>query len=67
MNRWNRLAELSSRSLERTIGCPVQAVVRDRPRAMIGYRNGRPDLERWPAGTPFRSLAKLLSQAEFGS
>ncbi len=67
VNRWNRLAELSSRSLERTIGCPVQAVVRDRPRAMIGYRNGRPDLDRWPAGTPFRSLAKLPSQAEFGS
>jgi pilus assembly protein CpaE len=61
VNRWNRLAELSAGSLERMVGCPVLAVVRDRPRAMVGYRNGRPDLDRWPSGTPFRALAALAA------
>jgi MinD-like ATPase involved in chromosome partitioning or flagellar assembly len=61
VNRWNRLAEVSRKSIEQIVGCPVQAVVRDRPRSMIGYRNGRPDLDRWPVGTPFRSLSDLVA------
>ncbi|MGN6379619.1 MAG: hypothetical protein ACTHNU_11760, partial [Gaiellales bacterium] len=61
INRWNGLAEISARGLERSVGCPVEAVVRDRPRAMLDYRNGRVDPARWPAGTPFREVARIAA------
>ena len=60
VNRWNRFAELSARGVERAVGCPVLAVVRDRPRGMHGYRNGRAELDRWPAGTPFAALRPVV-------
>jgi pilus assembly protein CpaE len=67
VNRWNRHAELSARALERTVGCPVEVVLRDRPRAMLDYRNGRADPASWPAGTPFRAVGKLAAAFATGA
>ncbi len=60
VNRWNRFAELSAGGIERAVGSPVLAVVRERARRMHDYRNGRTDLGRWPGRTPFAALRPVV-------
>jgi MinD-like ATPase involved in chromosome partitioning or flagellar assembly len=60
VNRRRRSAELSARGVERVAGCPVVAVVDDRPRRMREYESGAVDLDRWPAGTPMAALRPLV-------
>jgi Flp pilus assembly CpaE family ATPase len=60
VNRRRRSAELSTRGVERAAGCPVVAVLDDRPRRMREYESGAIDLDRWPAGTPMATLQPLV-------
>ena len=62
VNRRRRSADLSARGVERAAGCPVAAMVDDRPRRMREYESGLVDLERWPVGTPMRALEPLARE-----
>ncbi len=62
VNRWNRRAELSLRAVSRTVGCEIAAVVRDRPRRMTAYTNGRVDLAEWPERSPLTALRALADE-----
>ncbi len=61
VNRWSRKAELSLRTIDHTTGCSVAAVVRDQPRAMVGYAALDPVtcIDRGP----FRALEALAAPA----
>jgi pilus assembly protein CpaE len=63
VNRWTRSAEMSLRGIERTVGAPVVAAVRDEPRRMTPLVNGRAKLERWPGRSSLRRLAPLVEAA----
>jgi pilus assembly protein CpaE len=60
LNRWSRRAELSPRGIERALGMPIGAVVRDEPRTLGSLANGRAELARWPGRSSLRRLSALL-------